>query len=143
MVDQETPREGGAGYNLEEEKGQVQDPAQRPLEARVKDLIQENSLKSALCNGSNNLTPDSIYEIVVEEFTRVVGAGSQTRQVLALFEDDIKNMDSDDQVNVILTQILKKLYKVVTLQDQGMKQARDRVSEDENDMQQELEYIIE
>ena len=96
MVDQETPREGGAGYNLEEEKGQVQDPAQRPLEARVKDLIQENSLKSALCNGTNNLTPDSIYEMVVEEFTRVVGAGSQTRQVLALFEDDIKNMDSDD-----------------------------------------------
>ena len=75
MVDQETPREGGAGDYQEEVKGQRYEEAPRPLKARVEDLIQENSLKSALCNGTNNLTPDTIYEIVVDEFTRVVSNG--------------------------------------------------------------------
>ena len=68
----------------------------RPLKIRVQELIQEKGLKSALCNGANNLTPDSIYEIVVEEFTRVVGAGQQTRQVLGLFEGAFDKNGGDD-----------------------------------------------
>ena len=68
---------------------------------------------------NDNLTIDMTYQTVIEEFSRAVSSGLQTRNILTLFEEGPSSteIEKDDHLKLILQQ----MNRIVKLHDKAIK----------------------